>query len=140
MQVRETTLQELIGGPKQFRVPLFQRTYTWRATDHAQLWNDILSQYDDLTQTTAEGVAPAIGGHFIGSFVLAPTASNAALPAFLVVDGQQRLTTLLLALCALREVAAATDPQAFQTRTASSRRCRGSLSPSSHSPGSARYP
>jgi alkylated DNA nucleotide flippase Atl1 len=112
MQVRETTLQELIGGPKQFRVPLFQRTYTWRTIDHAQLWNDILSQYDDLIQADAEGVAPPIGGHFIGSFVLAPTASNAALPAFLVVDGQQRLTTLLLALCALREVAAAGDPQA----------------------------
>ena len=112
MQVRETTLQELIGGPKQFRVPLFQRTYTWRAADHAQLWNDILSQYDDLVQASAEGVAPVTGGHFIGSFVLAPTPSNATLPAFLVVDGQQRLTTLLLALCALREMAAAADPLA----------------------------
>jgi alkylated DNA nucleotide flippase Atl1 len=112
MQVRETSLQELIGGPKQFRVPLFQRTYTWRSIDHAQLWNDILNQYDDLVHADAAGAVPAVGGHFIGSFVLAPTASNAALPAFLVVDGQQRLTTLLLALCALREVAASSDPQA----------------------------
>lgn len=44
MQVRETSLQELIGGPKQFRVPLFQRTYTWEERDHAQLWRDILAQ------------------------------------------------------------------------------------------------
>jgi hypothetical protein len=35
MRVTETTLQELVGGPKQFRVPLFQRTYTWKERDHA---------------------------------------------------------------------------------------------------------
>src|SRR5438093_1595047 len=104
MQVRETSLQELIGGPKQFRVPLFQRTYTWKEKDHRRLWRDILGQYGILLPSTS-GSAEA-NGHFIGSFVLAPAPSPAALPAYLVVDGQQRLTTLTLALCALREAAA----------------------------------
>ena len=44
MKVTETTLQQLLGGPKQFRVPMFQRTYTWTERDHAQLWRDILAQ------------------------------------------------------------------------------------------------
>ena len=115
MRVTETTLQQLLGGPKQFRVPLFQRTYTWTDRDHGQLWRDILGQYE-LTQM---GASAPLGqdGHFIGSFVLAPAPATATLPAFLVVDGQQRLTTLTLALCALRDAAAATDPAAFDRIT-----------------------
>ncbi len=110
----ETTLQELVGGSKQFRVPLFQRTYTWKERDHAQLWRDILGQYE----LSLPGSPPTNGqdGHFIGSFVLAPTPAPAALPAYLVVDGQQRLTTLTLALCALRD-AASDDPTAFDRIT-----------------------
>ena len=53
MRVTETTLQQLLGGPKQFRVPLFQRTYTWKERDHAQLWRDILAQYE-LSRAGAE--------------------------------------------------------------------------------------
>jgi alkylated DNA nucleotide flippase Atl1 len=115
MRVTETTLQELVGGPKQFRVPLFQRTYTWKERDHAQLWRDILGQYEVSLPGAPFGHGQ--DGHFIGSFVLAPTPSSATLPAYLVVDGQQRLTTLTLALCALRDAAAAHDPTAFDRIT-----------------------
>lgn len=115
MRVTETTLQQLLGGPKQFRVPLFQRTYTWKDRDHAQLWRDIVAQYE----LGRPGAPPINGqdGHFIGSFVLAPTSATATQPAFLVVDGQQRLTTLTLALCALRDAAAVQDPTAFDRIT-----------------------
>lgn len=115
MRVTETTLQELVGGPKQFRVPLFQRTYTWKERDHAQLWRDILAQYE-LSRPGAPSVNGQ-DGHFIGSFVLAPTPAPATLPVYLVVDGQQRLTTLTLALCALRDAAAAEDESAFDRIT-----------------------
>lgn len=116
MRVTETTLQELVGGPKQFRVPLFQRTYTWKDRDHAQLWRDILAQYEVSLPGGSPGHVQ--DGHFIGSFVLAPSpSSSATLPAYLVVDGQQRLTTLTLALCALRDAAAAKDPTAFDRIT-----------------------
>jgi hypothetical protein len=114
MQVRETTIQELISGLKQFRVPLFQRTYTWKERDYAQLWRDIESQYEALRSDPS---AVNQTGHFIGSFVLSPVPSPAALPVFLVVDGQQRLTTLTLALCALRERAAVEDPTAHERIT-----------------------
>ena len=115
MRVTETTLQQLLGGPRQFRVPLFQRTYTWKERDHAQLWRDILAQYE----VSRPGAPPAYGqdGHFIGSFVLAPAPATATLPAHLVVDGQQRLITLTLALCALRDAAMAEDATAFDRIT-----------------------
>jgi alkylated DNA nucleotide flippase Atl1 len=52
-------------------------------------------------------------GHFIGSVVLAPSPLTHAggLQRFLVVDGQQRLTTLMVALAALRDHVAVDDPQ-----------------------------
>src|ERR1700745_505154 len=42
VQVHETNLKQLVQGEKQFRVPLWQRQYTWRITDHRLLWRDIL--------------------------------------------------------------------------------------------------
>lgn len=115
MKVTETTLQQLLGGPKQFRVPLFQRTYTWKEREHAQLWRDVLAQYE-LSRPGAASISGQ-DGHFIGSFVLAPTPATATMPAYLVVDGQQRLTTLTLALCALRDAAAAGDLSAVDRVT-----------------------
>jgi uncharacterized protein with ParB-like and HNH nuclease domain/O6-methylguanine-DNA--protein-cysteine methyltransferase len=60
--------------------------------------------------------APASpSGHFLGSVVLSPlpyAASDAA--PFLIVDGQQRLTTLMLLLAAIRDSAARTDSQAIE--------------------------
>lgn len=80
-------------------MPLWQRQYTWRITDHRLLWRDILEQY-----TVASDVAAASRSvHFLGSIVLSPlpyAASDAA--PFLIVDGQQRLTTLMLLLAAIR--------------------------------------
>jgi uncharacterized protein with ParB-like and HNH nuclease domain len=110
MQVRETTLKELIQGEKQFRVPLWQRQYTWRRDEHSLLWSDIMEQYSQLGVGSA---TPASSGHFLGSFVLSPAAFAASdVASFLIVDGQQRMTTLLLLLCALRDAQMPEQPQA----------------------------
>jgi alkylated DNA nucleotide flippase Atl1 len=111
VQVRETNLKQLVQGEKQFRVPLWQRRYTWRITDHRLLWRDILEQY----ALASDGAAAGSSGHFLGSIVLSPlpyAASDAA--PFLIVDGQQRLTTLMLLLAAIRDASAKTDPQAIE--------------------------
>lgn len=95
---RETTLQELLEGSKQYRVPLYQRTYSWKKDQLSQLWDDIAQLAEDrVTQETIT--------HFIGSVVLAPSPGNGptGVPQYLVVDGQQRLTTLTLLLCAIRD-------------------------------------
>jgi Uncharacterized conserved protein len=107
MQVQETTLANLLQGQKQFRVPLFQRQYKWSNTDRSQLWSDILDHYEIFR-------AGGKHSHFIGSFVLSPVPAPASVDvaAFLVVDGQQRITTLTLALTAIRDTAAEGDPGA----------------------------
>ncbi len=104
---RETTLQELLEGSKQYQVPLYQRTYSWTKAQLARLWEDILKLAADRSDD------PSIT-HFIGSLVLAPSPMNgpAGVSEFLVVDGQQRLTTLSILLCAIRDYRAAhEDPE-----------------------------
>lgn len=109
MQVQETTLTGLLQGEKQFRVPLFQRQYKWSNADRGQLWSDILDQYE--AALGADGHS-----HFIGSFVLSPVPAPASsdVSSFLVVDGQQRLTTLTLALSAIRDAAGERDHGAIE--------------------------
>jgi uncharacterized protein with ParB-like and HNH nuclease domain/alkylated DNA nucleotide flippase Atl1 len=111
VQVRETNLKQLVQGEKQFCVPLWQRQYTWRIADHRLLWRDILEQY---TRATA-GAASSVSGHFLGSIVLSPVPSAASgVASYLVVDGQQRLTTLMVLLAAIRDAAAKSDGQAIE--------------------------
>jgi alkylated DNA nucleotide flippase Atl1 len=105
MKAQETTLQQLIQGEKQFLVPLYQRPYSWQEPQLKQLWADIVEQVEALT------TGPADATHFIGSVVLAPSNDiNPVVQRWIVVDGQQRLTTLMLLLCAIRDHVAAAEP------------------------------
>ena len=99
MRAHEVTFLDLVQGEKQFQVPLYQRTYSWTESQHSQLWRDILEQGEAMSAGTARS------NHFIGSVVIAPspTLQAAGIQHWLVVDGQQRLTTLMLALAALRD-------------------------------------
>ncbi|MBS2964096.1 DUF262 domain-containing protein [Actinocrinis puniceicyclus] len=104
MRAGETTLAGLLEGKKQFQVPLFQRPYSWKEQQLTQLWSDILEQADLI----AEGSAGS--AHFLGSVVHAPSPQHSmGFPHALVVDGQQRLTTLSLALAAIRDHVAKAD-------------------------------
>jgi uncharacterized protein with ParB-like and HNH nuclease domain/alkylated DNA nucleotide flippase Atl1 len=116
MQVGDTTLKGLIEGEKQFQIPLYQRQYAWGSPQLSQLWEDVLEQYDVITPDEdgrVDGRAPT---HFLGSLVLAPSPLLQAhgVTPFLVIDGQQRLTTLLVAMCALRDDMASNDPSAVE--------------------------
>ncbi|WP_162642051.1 DUF262 domain-containing protein [Streptosporangium sp. 'caverna'] len=104
MKANETTLRGLIGGEQQLLVPLYQRPYSWEREQLATLWNDIELQADRIEQGKDNS-------HFLGSVVLAPGPENSpGRSQWLVVDGQQRLTTLMVALCALRDHQVAEDP------------------------------
>jgi alkylated DNA nucleotide flippase Atl1 len=108
---RETTLQELLEGSKQYQVPLYQRTYSWTKSQLARLW-------EDVRQLAADRVERPTLTHFIGSLVLAPSPSNgpAGVAEYLVVDGQQRLTTLSILLCAIRDHRARTESPEHRER------------------------
>jgi alkylated DNA nucleotide flippase Atl1 len=98
MKAVESDLNGLLEGKKQYQVPLYQRTYSWRQAQFKQLWDDIVQLADEREQKPG-------ATHFMGSVVLAPSPLNGpvGLTAWLVVDGQQRLTTLTLLLAAIRD-------------------------------------
>lgn len=106
MQAKETLFADLVQGrAQQFQVPLYQRTYSWTEKQLRQLWGDILEQAELIERGEKANT------HFLGSVVLAPSPQNeATFPRWLVVDGQQRLTTLSLALAAIRDHIKDTEP------------------------------
>ena len=98
MRAQEITFFKLVQGDMQFQVPLYQRTYSWGRPQLQRLWDDVR----ELVDAQLSGDAPA--PHFLGSVVLAPGQIQAGgVQRWLVVDGQQRLTTLMLAFTALRD-------------------------------------
>src|SRR5260221_1875238 len=94
MKAIDRPFTNIINGTSQFVIPVFQRDYTWQADPHcAQLWRDVLR----AARTGREG------GHFLGSIVYIATGDSlAGFTRWLLIDGQQRLTTLTLLLTALR--------------------------------------
>ena len=92
MQAINRQFTEIINGNKQFIIPVFQRDYSWTIEQCYQMWTDIM----DIRG--GDG-----GGHFLGSFVYVEGSAGAAFSSWLVIDGQQRLTTLTLLLIALRD-------------------------------------
>lgn len=107
MEVRESTLRDLLTGERQLRVPLYQRQYTWRRAQLETLWDNVLDQYGILRA----GQGPQTPTHFLGTVVLAslPLAATENVRVLHVVDGQQRVTTLLVALAAIRDHLAEND-------------------------------
>ncbi|MWB97655.1 GmrSD restriction endonuclease domain-containing protein [Agromyces seonyuensis] len=103
MDVQETQLQSVLAGVKQYRVPLYQRTYSWSSKQLGRLWDDIVALADEQRQNSR-------ATHFTGSLVLSLGQVGAGGTEFLVVDGQQRLTTLTMLLCALRDHYKETEP------------------------------
>ncbi|WKE71645.1 DUF262 domain-containing protein [Streptomyces sp. WP-1] len=98
MRAQEITFLKLVQGEKQFQVPLYQRTYSWTRKQLERLWDDLI----DLAEQQLEGGSPP--SHFLGSVVLAPGQLQAGgVQRWLVVDGQQRITTIMLAFTALRD-------------------------------------
>lgn len=98
MNAHETHLGKILEGIKQYVVPLFQRPYTWDESRWKVLWADLVELCED-EQATSQAKP-----HFLGSIVTVPTRSvPEGVNKFLLIDGQQRLTTLQVLLAALRD-------------------------------------
>ena len=93
MKATETNCLKFLNGLKQFVIPIYQRTYSWTLKQCQQLWHDIVRAAED----------EAVSGHFIGSVVYIERGlyQVTSVPQLLVIDGQQRLTTISLLLAAL---------------------------------------
>lgn len=93
MKAVDANLLDLLKKATQFVVPIYQRIYSWDYTECEQLWKDIVRA----------GGSDAIGAHFTGSIVYVEKDQGTiaqAEPA-LIIDGQQRTTTVTLLLAAL---------------------------------------
>jgi uncharacterized protein with ParB-like and HNH nuclease domain/predicted transport protein len=108
MKATETKLTEFLKGQKQFIVPIYQRPYRWTEEQCEQLWKDIVKTGQD----------DEIAGHFIGSVVYIERGiyQISAIPQLLVIDGQQRLTTISLMLFALGQAMQKTGQDKDQAR------------------------
>lgn len=82
----------------QLHIPEYQRPYSWDIDRHADLWRDVMSQYR-RPQTGATR------RHFMGALIVEPSMATvpSGVTAFNVIDGQQRLLTLLVVLSAIRD-------------------------------------
>src|SRR5579864_5079352 len=92
MKASETKLQRVIEGTNQYVVPLFQRKYSWDIKEWTTLWEDLIELYEEDKPRS----------HFIGSIVTMPTQSvPEGVAKFLLIDGQQRFTTIFILLSLL---------------------------------------
>ena len=102
MKATEANLLDFLKKSPQFIIPIYQRTYSWNERECRQLWEDILRT----------GRNDEISAHFVGSIVyiekgLYQVSSQSSL---LVIDGQQRLTTVTLILEALARQLGDSEP------------------------------
>jgi len=95
MKASSNNLLSIIKGPRQFVIPIYQRTYSWDIPQCNQLLNDILRISRDSS----------VQGHFIGSIVYFQESIHTVsdVPKLLVIDGQQRLTTISLLIMAIAD-------------------------------------
>lgn len=96
MKATETPLLRLLDWTKQFLIPTYQRTYSWTLKQCQQLWEDILRVGSDEKHTN----------HFIGGilYISEDEVNFWGVLQASIIDGQQRITTCSLLLCALAQV------------------------------------
>ncbi len=94
MKADAMKLLDFIGKSqeKQFVIPIYQRLYSWEKEQCKQLWDDIIKIGGD----------DKMDGHFIGSILYVLDGITHSDNTLLIIDGQQRLTTITLLLTALR--------------------------------------
>ncbi|GAA9063580.1 DUF262 and DUF1524 domain-containing protein [Helicobacter pylori] len=95
MEAKATPLLKFIkeNQKNQLVIPIYQRLYSWEKEQCKELWDDIIKI----------GGNDKMDGHFIGSILYVLDGITHSDNALLIIDGQQRLTTITLLLTALRD-------------------------------------
>lgn len=88
LDTKTTNFRDLIGNGKIYRVPLFQRDYSWQEENWEDLWQDILMLHQDQDSS-----------HYMGAIVLQNSANSDK--EWTIIDGQQRFATLSILAIAL---------------------------------------
>ncbi|MCZ0871253.1 DUF262 domain-containing HNH endonuclease family protein [Peribacillus sp. AS_2] len=97
IDTKRLNLGKLLGSVNEvFRIPLYQRPYNWGKDQWNDLWEDLIRLDGDET-------------HFLGSIITISQERQNGFVFFEVVDGQQRITTILILLTAIRDLAEEID-------------------------------
>jgi uncharacterized protein with ParB-like and HNH nuclease domain len=92
MDAIKGNINSILNGFKQFSVPVYQRNYSWEREQCQRLWDDIV----DMQKKNKTG-------HFVGAIVnIAEQTMPTGVQKYMIIDGQQRMTTLVLLLIAVR--------------------------------------
>lgn len=105
MKAEVTTLAEMMEGNEEYIIPHFQRAYAWnRENQWSPLWDDIVNVANAIANANHIDDVPP---HFMGPVVIQERGvhPDGRPPGYIVVDGQQRMTTLLIILKALGDAA-----------------------------------
>ncbi len=102
MKATEAKLLDFLKKSPQFVIPIYQRTYSWTEKECRQLWDDVVRC----------GGSDKIAVHFVGSIVYVESGLSQVThqAPLLVIDGQQRLTTVSLLLAALAKAVKEDEP------------------------------
>lgn len=99
LDTRTTSFGDLIGNGKIYRVPPFQRDYSWEEENWEDLWQDIL-----VLHTHSDS------SHYMGALVL--QSSSTSEKEFTIIDGQQRLATLsIIAIAVIEKIQKLVDQE-----------------------------
>lgn len=93
LEAHDKLIREIFEGSYQFEIPDYQRPYAWTTEQATELFDDLVSAMEDARNSGS------VSQYFLGSIVLI---KNDRDPSAMVVDGQQRLTTLTMLFAALR--------------------------------------
>ena len=93
MNAHDRPILSLVSGPGQFITPKFQRPFRWNDEQCLTLLDDVAEASESVSGER----------HFLGSIVHFSRVTEFGFSKSLLIDGQQRLTTLTLILCTLRE-------------------------------------
>ena len=92
-EVHRRSIGSLLDETHAYKIPAYQRSYSWDVDNATQL-------FEDLTKTADADIGSASSSNLLGAMVVVPQGSGS--PKFEVVDGQQRLATMALILCSMR--------------------------------------
>lgn len=93
MEANTLSLTEFLGATKRiFNIPVYQRNYNWKQEQCKKLFDDILNIKEENKDI-----------HFIGTIVYVDIKTGPSFKEFVIIDGQQRITTMLLLIKALHD-------------------------------------
>jgi hypothetical protein len=124
---RALSVAQLFSDPFLFEAPAYQRPYAWTVTEAGRLLDDVLAAHEE--GGPLQSIEPSNNDYFLGTILLDDPVQSVEFPdgwpwsgksrVFHIVDGQQRLVTLTLLFCVLRNLIADHAP----TTAAALHRC-----------------